>query len=233
MNSDQTTSDTGELLEFMFRLAQAYLACGEQTAKVELLLRRTATASGIRRSRVVVFPTAVFISLHEGANERVTLAEGPTETLRLDQIADVYELGEAAQQGTVTPREGLDRLNEIRRKSARFGMIGVVVGHTILTVGLAIVLMPTLTNLAAAAVLDTIVGTVKALNRDRPVLAVPLPVVAATWCQRSSFSRSNGDCRWTHCTRWCRLWCRSCPARCSRWAWWSSPTATWSADRAG
>jgi len=180
METESNTRDTSTLLDFMLRLGQAYLACGEQTAKVELLLRRTATANGIRRSRVEAYPTAVFISLHDGAQERVTLAEGPTETLRLDQIADVYELGDAAQRGTVTPRDGLERLNEIRRKTARFGTIGVVVGHTILTVGLAIVLMPTLTNLAAAAVLGAIVGTVKAFNRDRPVLAVPLPVVAAT-----------------------------------------------------
>ena len=80
----------------------------------------------------------------------------------------------------MTPREGLERLDAILRKPARFGPVGVVVGHTILTVGLAIVLMPTLTNLAAAAVLGAIVGVLKVFNRDRPVLAVPLPVVAAT-----------------------------------------------------
>src|SRR5262249_49381748 len=142
MEAESPATDTDALLEFMLRLGQAYLACGEQTAKVELLLRRTATAYGIRRSRVVAFPTAVFISLHDGAEERVTLAEGPTQTLRLDQIADVYELGAVAQRGEVAPRAGLERLSAILRKTARFGVAGVVVGHTILTVGLAIVLMP-------------------------------------------------------------------------------------------
>src|SRR5262245_45915063 len=109
-NAETHTPDTAALLEFMFRLGQAYLACGEQTAKVELLLRRIASAYGIRKSRVVAFPTAIFISLNDGAEERVTLAEGPTQTLRLDQIADVYALGEAAQRGTVTPRQGQDQL---------------------------------------------------------------------------------------------------------------------------
>src|SRR5271165_6415110 len=110
MNAESPTNDASELLEFMFRLGQAYLACGEQTAKVELLLRRTASAYGMRRSRIVVFPTAVFISLHDGSKERVTLAEGPTQTLRLDQIADVYTLGDAAQRAELLPREGLERL---------------------------------------------------------------------------------------------------------------------------
>jgi uncharacterized membrane protein YjjP (DUF1212 family) len=179
MNADSPDTDTVALLEFMFRLGQAYLACSEQTAQVELILGRTASAYGMRRARVVALPTAVFIALHDGEQEHVTLAEGPTHTLRLDQIADVYALGAVAQEGAVVPREGLERLAEIQRKAARFGTVGILVGHTILTVGLATVLMPTLTNLAAAAVLGAIVAGLKVLNRDRPVLSVPLPVVAA------------------------------------------------------
>ena len=163
----------------MFRLGQAHLACGEAVAQVELLLRRVALAYGVQRSRVIVFPTALFITLLDGAVERVTVAEGPAQALRLDQIADVYALGDLAQRGATTPREGLDRLTEILRKPARFGPAGVIGGHAILTVGLGMVLMPTLTNLAAAALLGAIVGALKVFNRDRPVLAVPLPVVAA------------------------------------------------------
>ena len=83
-------SGTGLLLEFLFRLGQAYLACGEQTREVERLLRRIASAHGMVASRIVTFPTAVFIAVHDGAEERVTLAEGPAEALRLDQVADVY-----------------------------------------------------------------------------------------------------------------------------------------------
>jgi uncharacterized membrane protein YjjP (DUF1212 family) len=173
-------SDTTVLLEFMFRLGQAYLACGEQTAKVELLLRRTASAYGMRKSRVVAFPTAVFISIHDETGERVTLAECEPQTLRLDQMAVVYKLGEAAQVAGLEPGEGLRQLAEILRQKARFGRVGVVAGHTILTVGLALVLMPTPTNLAAAAALGFMVGLIKLFNQGRALLAVPLPVIAAT-----------------------------------------------------
>jgi uncharacterized membrane protein YjjP (DUF1212 family) len=177
--ADSRATDLGELVEFLFRLAQALLACGEQTAKVELTLRRAASAYGMRRSRVVALPTAIFLSLHDGQQERVAFAEGPTQTLRLDQIADVYELGDAAQRGEVRLSEGLERLTAILRKDPRFGPAGIILGHTVLTVGLAIILMPTLVNLVATAVLGAIVGGLKVFNRDRPVLAVPLPVVAA------------------------------------------------------
>jgi len=181
MESAAPPPDTSTLLEFMFRLGQAYLACGEQTAKVELVLRRVATVNGIRRSRVVAYPTALFIVVQADADadERVTLAEGPLQVLRLDQIGDVYTLGENAQRGAVTPLDGLAQLNAILRKEPRFGSPGVVLGHTVLSIGLALVLMPLLINLAAAALLGTLVGVLKLFNRDRPVLAVPAPVVAA------------------------------------------------------
>jgi uncharacterized membrane protein YjjP (DUF1212 family) len=178
--SKAAATDTAVLLEFMYRLGQSYLACGEQTAKVELILRRMASAYGMRKSRVVAFPTAVFISLHDSTGERVTLADGAPQALRLDQMADIYRLGKEAQRAAVDPRVGLERLSSIRRQKARFGAVGMVVGHTILTIGLAFVLMPTLTNIAVGAILGLIVGLLKLLNRSRSVLSVPLPVIAAT-----------------------------------------------------
>ena len=47
------------------------------------------------------------------------------------------------------------------------------------------ILKPALANLAAAASLGAIVGVLKLFNRVVRVLAVPLPVVAATYCLRS------------------------------------------------
>jgi uncharacterized membrane protein YjjP (DUF1212 family) len=191
MKKESTAPDTATLLEFLFRLGQAYIACGEQTAKVELTLRRTASAYGMRKSRVVAFPTALFISIHDEAGERVTLAQCEPQTLRLDQIGGIYALGEAAQKAEVAPGEGLQRLSAILAQKARFGAAGIVVGHTILTVGLAIVLMPTAANLAAAAGLGFIVGAVKLTQRGQPVQAVPLPVIAAANCLRARFPRSE------------------------------------------
>ena len=178
-DGDTAQTATSVLLEFMYRLAQAQIACGEQTARIELLLRRIASAYGMRRSRIVVFPTAVFITLHDGDEERVTLSEGPSYGLRLDQIADVYALSQAAEQGAIEPRAGLERLSAILGKRGRFGAVGTVVGHAVLTLGLAMVLRPSLENLLAAALLGAIVGLFKLVNLGQPVLAVPTPVLAA------------------------------------------------------
>ena len=132
--------DADEILEFMSGLGQAYLGCGEQSPKVEMLLQRIATAYGMFRSRVVAFPTVLFITLHDGTRERVTIADGPAQTLRLDQIADVYALGAEAQRGAVRPLDGLRRLNTIYDTKWRFGSAGAIAGHTILTLGLTMLL---------------------------------------------------------------------------------------------
>jgi uncharacterized membrane protein YjjP (DUF1212 family) len=98
-------------------------------------------------------------------------------------------LGDEAQRGEVPPREGLRRLNEIMRKNPRFGRLGSVVGHCILSMGVSLVLMSTVANLTAAGVLGAIVGVVKAFNRNRAVLAVPLPVVVAALGRASTYLR--------------------------------------------
>lgn len=179
MRAISTTIDVNSLLEFMFRLGQAYVASGEQTALVELYLRRIASANGARRSRVVAFPTAIYIVVDDGSGERTTMAEGPIQRLRLDQIGEVYSLGELAQSGGVKPREGLSQLKGILRKPDRFGPAAVILGHAILSIGLALVLMPALGNLAAAGILGSVVGGLKAFNRGRPILAAPISVVSA------------------------------------------------------
>jgi len=173
------TQDTSTLLEFMFRLGQAYLACGEQTAQVELRLRRVALACGMSRTRVIAFPTAILIAVHDETSERVTLSEGPAEGLRLDQMAEVYRLGAAAERAEITPREGLDRLIDILRTRPRFGRVSSLVGHTMLSVGLAMLLMPTPSNILAAAVLGMLVGLLRLFHQERTLFAVPTPVVAA------------------------------------------------------
>lgn len=171
---------TSELLEFLYRLGQAYLACGEQTAQVELQLRRVAAAYGARRARVVAFPTAIFISLHEGDEDKVTIAEGPLGGLRLDQMAEVYNLGAEMQSGQLPIKDAALRLTAIMRAAPRFGPWGALIGHIVLSAGVALVLNPELMSTLVAAVLGAIVGFMKMLMPGKPLFSVPLPVMAAS-----------------------------------------------------
>ncbi len=177
--SSSAANEVGQLSDFMCQLGQAYLASGEQTAIIEMILRRVAAGNGVHRSKVVAFPTAIMLSLFVGDEEKVALAECPTQSLRLDQIADVYHLGDAAERGQVEPRQGIQNLRSILRRPLRFGFVGAVGGHIVLSVGLAMVLTSAWLNLAAAAFLGAIVGILKAFNSDRPVMSIPMPVFAA------------------------------------------------------
>ncbi|MFN7572886.1 MAG: threonine/serine exporter ThrE family protein [Betaproteobacteria bacterium] len=174
-----TPVDPVELLEFTRKLGQAYLACGEQTAEVEALLRKMARAYGMRDARVVAFPTGVFISVHDGTTEHTTLTDALTRPLRLDQVGAIYALGGQAADGAIALRAGIDELAEILLRKERFGRLGQIVGHTVMAAGVGMLLQPTWENIAIAAVLGLVVGLVKALLPGRTVVALPMPVFVA------------------------------------------------------
>jgi uncharacterized membrane protein YjjP (DUF1212 family) len=176
----EPTHRTADLLDFLYRLGQAYLACGEQTPHVELQIRRIATAYGARRARVVAFPTAIFISLDGGEGERVTLAEGPLRKLRLDQMADVYNLGTEVQGGKTPLSEASARLTAITRSPARFGVVGSVLGHIVLSTGVAMILNPVPESILICAILGAMVGALKLVMNEKSLFSVTLPVLAAT-----------------------------------------------------
>jgi uncharacterized membrane protein YjjP (DUF1212 family) len=134
---------------------------------------------------------AIFISVHDGAQERVTLSEGATQTLHLDQIGDVYALGAVALRAEIPPGEGTKRLSGILRRSGRFGRTGIVVGNAVLALGLALVLTASPANLAAAFLLGALVGGIKTLKGDESVLSVPTPVIAATLVASLVFFGAN------------------------------------------
>lgn len=171
--------DTAEVLQLMLRLGQAYLACGEQTAEIETLLRRVARAYGMREARVIAFPTGLFITLDDGQGERTSLTEASSRGLRLDQVGAVYALGDRVVEAAMPARAALDELAEIWSRKERFGWIGQIVGHTVMAAGVGMLLKPTPENIAVAAALGLVVGLVKALLPGRSVAALPMPVFVA------------------------------------------------------
>ena len=57
-----------------------------------------------------------------------------------------------AERGAIDPEEGLRRLDEIAALPHRFGAPGVIGGHMVLTIGLALILQPTPQGARQAAV---------------------------------------------------------------------------------
>lgn len=179
IDAPQPSQNAEEVLQFMLQLGAAYLACGEQTAEIETLLRKVARAYRMREARVIAFPTGLFITLHDGNSERTSLAEAPGRGLRLDQVGAVYALGERAAEAAVPARAGLEELTEIWSRKERFGWIGQILGHTVMAAGVGMLLKPTPENIAVAATLGLVVGLVKALLPGPSFAALPMPVFAA------------------------------------------------------
>ena len=69
----------------------------------------------------------------------------------------------------------------------RFGTAGVIGGHMVLTLGLALILQPTPEALAAAAVFGALIGALKIYAHDLQTVGVLLPIGAATLISALAF----------------------------------------------
>ena len=129
MTDEVIAIDSEVLLEFMYRLGQAYLACGEQTAEVERLLRRTATAFGMRQVEGRGVSHGRVHHVARRTRERVTLAEGLSHGLRLDQIADIHALCNAAERAEVDATRGARPAGRDPAPAGPVRPAGIVAGH--------------------------------------------------------------------------------------------------------
>jgi uncharacterized membrane protein YjjP (DUF1212 family) len=168
-----------ELLLFLADLGAALNAIGETVDAIEQRLAVIARAYGLHDARFSVGPTSLFLTLGRGEAATIEPTRLLSATPRIDQIAAVHRLAEAAERGVVAPWAGIAQLEEIRAMSSRFGPLQSVLGYSTLTVGIALILHPALWDVAAAAVLGTLVGVLRLLAHGRRTFEVLLPFVAA------------------------------------------------------
>ncbi|MBS1891847.1 MAG: threonine/serine exporter family protein [Actinobacteria bacterium] len=170
--------DSVELRHLLVALGGAMNAAGDAVHEIEERLRQIAAAYGAPNARCMVLPTFLAIALEAG--DTVVLEETRQfGTFRLDQIASLFELVKQAEGAKVTPMEGIARLAEIAADEPRFGPATTIAGHTILTVGICLVLRPTPLDVAVVAVLGALVGLLIHVGTRRPSIQVLMPVLAA------------------------------------------------------
>src|SRR5689334_6578936 len=153
--------DERELLRFLLFIGSGLTAAGEAVNEIQDHLIELAAAYGAPHARVAVLPTYVEISLEPG---RAATLE-PTRTLRgvlrLDQTAALFQLLREAKGGRLPPEEGSRRVLEIVEMRPRFGRLLTIVGHSVLTVGICLVLQPTWGDLVLAGLFGLLVGALK------------------------------------------------------------------------
>ena len=177
--TEQSGTQDPDVLTFIVRLGAAMSEMGEPSSIVQERLVKVALAFGIDAARVSAFPTYFMVSMGSGEPVVLELTTAFGVQLRLDQFAAIDRLVGDAEQGLVTAGVGLRRLEEISTSAPRFGRPMSVLGYCILTVGLCLILHPTASDVAAAAVFGVVVGLLRTLATTRPNLQVLMPVLAA------------------------------------------------------
>jgi len=170
---------TRELHAFVLELGRALSLAGAAVSETQERLTRIAAANGADDARIVVLPTALMIAFGRAGWATIEAIPQMTGALRLDQISDLYELVKAAERGEVEPAEGLRRMRAIRAMQPRHGRLVTILGYVVMTVGLCLVLQPTLADVAVAAFFGGLVGCLVLLARGRQTLTVLVPIVSA------------------------------------------------------
>jgi uncharacterized membrane protein YjjP (DUF1212 family) len=163
----------------VLELGRALSLAGTAVSETQQRLLRIAAANGAPDSRVVVLPTVLMVSF--GRAQRTFIESIPQRTgaLRLDQISALYELIKAAEHGSVPPAVGRSKIAAIGAMEPRYGRLITVLGHTLMTIGLCLLLRPTLRDVGIAAGFGAFVGWLVLLARGRQTLGVLIPVISA------------------------------------------------------
>jgi uncharacterized membrane protein/uncharacterized membrane protein YjjP (DUF1212 family) len=173
-------ADLELLRALLLEVGRALGLAGTAVSETQERLARIAAANGAHHARVVVLPTALMIDMDGVGGSTVDAVPQLTGSLRLDQIFVLYKLVKRAEHGELPLAKGLREVRAIHSMRPRHGRVVTVLGHMTMTVGLCLVLQPTLVDAVVAAVFGALVGTLIQLARGHHVLSVLIPVLATT-----------------------------------------------------
>lgn len=174
-------------MQFILELSAALNRAGEPVALNQAKVERIAAAYGVTDARVAVLPDMVLAAGGRGTRASSEFAHAPSTGERLDRTAAIADLAREAEHGAVEPEAGLRRLDEIGTLPHRFGKVGEIGGHMVLTLGLALILQPTPQALGMATVFGALIGWLKVSTRRMQTVTVLLPVTAATLVSALAF----------------------------------------------
>lgn len=201
-----------EATDFIVRLGSALVATGAPVDLVEDILKDVSNRYNVSAGYSIL-PTGLIILGHEGTSIRASIASSDPATLRFDQTTDLFNLVDEARSGQIDPAQGIERLNAIEAEKRRAGFWLTVLGHVVLTVGLALLLNPSWRSVGVAALLGLLVGLMKLVAAPYRTLATLLPAVTAAlvtshcWCNWP-FLCSASSSRRAWCTSRSRLACK-------------------------
>lgn len=179
---DQAPEDVLELLR---NLGAAMSRAQDNAERITQILEDVAKAYGAYGVSFFVLPTGIFVRIESGTTSRIDFAPATSsDALRLDQIDELYRIIDDIRHGSLDVASASRRLKEMLASPRRLGRVSVVIGATILTLGLGLILNPTAGAVPAYLLLGLLVGVLQWVSERERTLAMILPVVAAfavTW----------------------------------------------------
>lgn len=177
--------DRSALRQFLLGLAQGMNASAESVDRIRDTVTTVAEAYGADDTDFVVLPTIILVETGDDEDSRVAIRSATNASFRFDQIAALYELIAQARTASVSPLDGIRRLNEIGAMRPRLGWVTRTFGHAVLTTGLALLLAPTWQGAIVAFALGAGIGLLKLVRS--PTLQLIMPIAAAFVCAAAVF----------------------------------------------
>ncbi|QJR10829.1 hypothetical protein DSM104443_01899 [Usitatibacter rugosus] len=169
-----------QLLRFLSRLGHVLLSTGDAVSVIEEVLRRIALAQGAQRVNIIAFPTVLFVKFEDGDLTCLDFTGDEGLTLRFDQTEAVFALARDAENPEMDLGEALRRLEAILAAPPLYHPVTSLLGHVLVTVGIALVLHPSIGVIGLAAGFGFAVGALRLFARSRGgILQTLLPTFSA------------------------------------------------------
>ena len=173
-----------QVLELLRNLGVALTRTGEPADRVTQILDEVARMYGATGVTFFVVPTGLFVRIDLGRSSQVDFKTGGSTPMRLDQVDALYRLVDDIRHGTVDAETAHRRLDELLTAPPRFGPVVAVIGSGVLTLGLGLMLNPTVAAMPAFVLLGFLTGFMRWWADKDPMLSLMLPVATAfvvTW----------------------------------------------------
>ena len=167
------------VLDLLRHLGVAMAQAGDATERVTQILGEVAGVYDVEGVTFFVVPTGVFVRIETGDDSRMDFEAGTSAPLRLDQVDALYRLIDDIRHGVVDAGTATERLHALVTSSPRFGGLIGVLASGVLTVGLGLMLNPTVSALPAFLLIGFLVGALRWWSERDAMLALVLPVFAA------------------------------------------------------
>ena len=136
----ESETSTKGLMEFLTDLGKALTASGISVVDITSILEKIAIA--YKTEAGSVFPTMILIKIGEYESAPLNAANQKPGFLPLNQVSEIYELIYKAEAAAISSIEGRKCLRKILSEKRQYGIIGILIGYILFSVGIGLLLQP-------------------------------------------------------------------------------------------